>query len=123
MEFNCKNCGECCGPIPVTRQQLGKIRRALRGKDVAEIERISSQKRKPLTCPLLDLEHKRCSVYDARPELCKMFGFYVGMVCPGNKKFATGSKTDGAKRLQETTKGEIIGVLGMDITWEKGLLS
>lgn len=115
--FNCQNCGECCGPIPVSHKELVQIRRNLRKKTADEIIRLKNQRREPFTCPLLDIENKRCSVYNDRPEICRMFGFYRGLECPNNKKFAKGSREEGTKRLEETER-EMAGIMSIDFTWD-----
>lgn len=117
--FNCQHCGKCCGPVPVYDFELVRIKKAIRKMPAEEVERLSSQDRDRLTCPMYDLDNRRCSVYDVRPEVCRMFGYYQGMVCPNNKPFATKDAAEGRKRLNEAYEGqEPAGVLGFDHTWE-----
>lgn len=116
--FECQYCGKCCGPIPVTIKELAKIKRATKQMDESEVERLRNQKRGSLTCPLRDVENKRCSIWEHRPEICRMQGFYVGLVCPNNREYATGSREDGRKRLEEAHRGlQPVGTLAIDITW------
>lgn len=120
--FECKHCGKCCGPIPVTIKELAKIKRTVKQMEESEVERLRNQQRPNLTCPLRDMENKRCSVWEHRPEICRMQGLYIGLECPNNRRYATGSMEDGHKRLQEAYKGlRAVGTLGIDIRWEGGL--
>lgn len=117
--FNCTNCGDCCGPVPVSKQELGKIQKLIRNLP-KKFEKIKEQKRDSLTCMFRDVENNTCSIYHARPEICKMFGLYEGMMCSNNPEHATKSKADGTKRLGKSfgSEGRPIGILTMDITWK-----
>ena len=121
--FRCqKECSSCCGIQPVTKTQLERIQRALAAKSRHELHRMSRQKRDPQTCPLLDTENHKCFVYSARPEVCRMYGFYQGLECPHAPQYATGSLEEGTARLRSTDDAqEIVGVLGVTVTWEDGL--
>ena len=114
--FNCSNCGECCGPIPVNELELGRIRRALSRMPVEKINRLKNQQRDSLTCIFRDMESNTCSIYNMRPELCKMFGYYEGMVCSRNEEHATKSREEGMRRI--TKGGKAVGVLTMQINWD-----
>jgi uncharacterized protein len=121
--FSCQNCGDCCGVIPITTKELAKIKRKLRNTDITELIRLKNQNREELQCPLLDIDKMRCSVYEVRPVICHMFGFYEGMTCPNNKKSAMESREKGTKRINESMENdEIAGILGISISWEEGLL-
>jgi uncharacterized protein len=62
------------------------------------------------------MESNECSIYNMRPEICKMFGYYEGMVCSRNEEHATKGKQEGTKRL--TKGGKPVGVLTLQITKE-----
>lgn len=72
-ELKCKGlCAESCGPIGMSRVEWQRTCRA-RG---AELKATAAD----LTCPLL--EETRCSVYEVRPMLCRLWGLVEGMECP-----------------------------------------
>lgn len=116
-KFTCRHCGRCCGPIPVTYSEWQLIRRAIRHMPLSEVERLEKQNRKPLTCPLRDVDNERCSIYEARPLLCRLQGTQRGLPCPHQPEAAIG--TDGYELLKKE-HGEspnIYGVLGLDLGW------
>lgn len=116
-EFRCHNCGECCGPIPISKAEFEAISKAIRGMPPEKREALKAQARSDLTCILHDTESKACSVYEARPEICRMFGHYKGLACHKNYSTATGSVTEGKKRLKDATDN-FIGILGLTISWQ-----
>jgi hypothetical protein len=120
-EFTCQNCGRCCGIIPVNSDELRMIRRAVRQFSQEEVARLQNQKRESSTCPLRDVENNRCSVYEARPQICRMQGLYVGMSCPHNPSAATRSREEGYKALRDTrhTEGWQFGLLAFNLGWDE----
>ncbi len=102
--FQCRNCGECCGPIPFTPKDKERIIDFLVQTDTAEIARVRNQKRPPLTCQFRDMEKKNCFIHPVRPEICKMQGYYIGLECPHQPQFATKGKEEGHKRLHGVTE-------------------
>jgi len=116
-EFDCTNCGFCCGPVPITKREFNRIKRYVKKMSLAEIYRLKGQKKSPIDCIFRDKENDRCSIYPVRPDICKMFGYYEGMECPNNLSFATRSKESGYKRIEKNAqKSEILGVMSVDIT-------
>lgn len=111
-DFICQNCGGCCGPVPVTITEYGPIRRAIKNMNRKEVDRLSNQKRGPLTCPLRDVENKRCSVYDARPVVCRLQGTQEGLECPHN--LGVKLNTDGRSYIP---KSPVLGILGETLRW------
>jgi hypothetical protein len=62
-------CAESCGPIAMSRLEWARI-----------IERVGSEPvATSLTCPLLADE--RCTVYDLRPTICRLWGIVESMPC------------------------------------------
>ncbi len=116
-KFKCRNCGGCCGPIPVTESELNQIKTALARIEPAEIDRIKAQKCGRLTCILRDTENRRCLVYHARPLLCRQFGHVSGMICTKNPRAPVKSRFLAHKELEKN--GEIIGILSLTIGWGK----
>ncbi|TJY43104.1 YkgJ family cysteine cluster protein [Cohnella pontilimi] len=126
--FLCDNCIECCANVPVTAKEMQAIEGAIRAMPQEQIDRLQAQKRKDGACPLVDVENKRCAVYEARPWICRLFGYMEQMQCPYNTHieilpFAEGQKkfmTELGVRSPEDLQA--VGVLGQDITWESLVL-
>ncbi len=74
-------CQASCGPVvqgrSMTKQEL------LRLQDAGG-EKRGKQRRAPLTCPYLTAEGETgcCSVYEARPMICRLWGVVAEMPCP-----------------------------------------
>lgn len=69
--FVCKNCGECCGPVLITREERNAIRIfLLKHPEIAEY---AKSKEFSLHCVFRDNEKKRCLIYDVRPSICKLY--------------------------------------------------
>ena len=66
-------CAESCGPIACSQ---------------AEADRMEAAAGRPLEftsglrCGYLDAIHRRCTVYTARPIICRLWGVAEGMACP-----------------------------------------
>lgn len=65
-------CGDCCGPVPVTDAELSAVKRHMARYRVQAVDRGR------WTCPFYD---GRCTVYEARPVLCRLFGHTAGLLC------------------------------------------
>lgn len=115
--FICQNCGDCCGPIPVSKDELHDIIEAIRHMSPEERSRLKNQKRDKFTCPLRDIEKKRCSVYGVRPKVCQLFGQVERLRCPHNLGASVMSKVQESMELKGIR--EPVGVLGMDIGWKE----
>ena len=100
IAFQCRNCGECCGPVPFSQSDIIRINAYLHEQGKEEFERMKSQKRPPLTCQFRDIEKRRCFIHPVRPEICRMQGYYEGLPCPHQPHFATKSREEGCKRLE-----------------------
>lgn len=118
-EFRCRNCGECCGPVPLFDFELRKIRTAVLAMPEEERERLRTQERGSLACPLRDVEKKCCSVYSQRPIVCRQFGAFEGLECPQNKGVRLRSFEEARTEFFKQAKpGRVlVGVLGVDIGW------
>lgn len=114
--FQCSNCGECCGPVNLNELELSRIKKALSRMPKAKIERLKNQKRDAMTCIFRDMEKDECSIYNVRPEICKMFGHYEGMKCPRNHEHATIGKEEGVKKIIKG--GKQVGILTLQINWD-----
>ena len=101
IAFQCRNCGQCCGPVPFSRYDKAIIINYLiNNLGIDYLEKLKSQKREPLTCEYRDIEAKKCAIYPVRTEICRMQGYYEGLPCPHQPQFATKSREEGHKRLQ-----------------------
>jgi Fe-S-cluster containining protein len=122
-KFECQNCGECCGPVPVTDAEWRKIRRTIKGKPVEEIHRMRQQKHELLTCIFRDTDNKKCFVYDARPLICRLQGTQEKLPCPHNP--GCNNLNNGKQLINDILKyDEILGILTVNLNWNdvlKGL--
>lgn len=70
--LDCKGlCAESCGPIVMSRVEWVRITDKVGHEPVGGPD---------LTCPLLAGE--RCTVYDIRPTICRLWGMVPAMPCP-----------------------------------------
>lgn len=75
----CSQCGECCGHLlPLSRADIKQLKRYIRKhKKVLYTPREQAVLISELliSCPflLLDKKEERCSVYPARPAVCRLF--------------------------------------------------
>ena len=70
-----KNCGRCCGPVPVSQTDMEEIRRYV------SLHSIEAMDNGPMTCPFLG-QDKGCLIYAVRPLVCRLFGTVSTMECP-----------------------------------------
>lgn len=93
------HCGKCCGPVFVSEAEYQRV------ASVVQRCGIRPQRNGWLTCPLY-IDGK-CSVYHARPAICKLFGHAPGMTCAhGYNTPATASDIEKYRRyFQSSTKG------------------
>lgn len=116
-KFTCQQCGGCCGPVPLFKSELKAIRTAIWPMSQIKREQIQAQKRDQLTCILLDVESKRCSVYGARPLVCRQFGQIRELQCPNNQGLSLKS---GLKETEDKLKFDsFAGILSEDIGWKE----
>lgn len=76
-------CWEACSFIPLEDVEVVNIETAT-GSPVKTIEYMSKRMLEPTgtsedQCPYLQL--RRCSIYDQRPTICRLFGIARGMEC------------------------------------------
>lgn len=73
-KFECRSgCADCCGPVIMTRLEMRRIceRTGLKERD---LDFMTVLQLEGSTCPLLDKATKKCTVYDIRPAICRVFG-------------------------------------------------
>lgn len=89
-ELKCKElCQECCGPIAMTKLEFSRIRERTAEPINARLMPLVFGNGQNLgravlfdcvTCPLL--KDGRCSIYDIRPLICRIWGAVQAMRCP-----------------------------------------
>ena len=86
-------CGECCSRfLPLTFAEAVVLRHRAQSAEVSE-----QQGEFDLRCPFLTAE-KRCSVYDVRPEICRVYD------CAEHKRLGSMAA---AKRMDYTRHHEL----------------
>jgi hypothetical protein len=65
-------CGECCGPVPVTQEELERVAKYVEKHNLPVLDQ-------GLTCPFF--QKGRCAVHEVRPFACQAFGHVEGMSC------------------------------------------
>ena len=99
--FDCKDgCSDCCKAILVGKREWAAI--------VKRVGRPLYIKQDVITCPLL--KDGRCSVYDIRPTVCRLFGAVEDLRCPrgcGPEKLLTHDQ--GAAIFWKTVKDGYVG--------------
>jgi uncharacterized protein len=107
----CQGCkGMCCGPVPITKQELKAIQKKLKSMPAKLRTDLENQQRFYGTCIFYDLENDRCGIYSARPKVCRVFGHHKNMPCFRNPEAATESPWH--------PEEEPIGMLTTDFTWK-----
>ena len=82
--FKCKEgCADCCGPVQLTRLEYYRCVKAS-DRSAEDVRRHMERnlKQKTCQCPLIDTRTKRCSVYEVRPAICRVFGTTGELACP-----------------------------------------
>lgn len=96
-DVGCKGlCSDSCGPIGMHPYERARIRRAgvrIPPPEEALAELVATG---DYTCPAL--VDGRCSVYELRPMLCRVWGASEAMPCPHGCRPAAGRLTEPATR-------------------------
>lgn len=85
-KFECRpGCDDCCGPLMMSRLEAKRIRRAT-GVDPMALLTTLAKSKDPgcLTCPFVHPETHRCTIYEIRPAVCRVFGSseHPRLTCP-----------------------------------------
>lgn len=74
VDGKCSKCGACCSALlPVSNEEIKKIKRYIAKNDIKCVNRNSVFSKKfEDVCPFLSSE-KLCNIYDERPEVCRNF--------------------------------------------------
>jgi len=86
MTFKCHECGECCGPVPMSVDKVAKYKHLIDPYMVVSVGPDICMAFDPRTnkCAFLSPFNK-CMIYDDRPTLCKAFGRCdIHGPCPNN---------------------------------------
>ncbi|MFD2614345.1 YkgJ family cysteine cluster protein [Paenibacillus gansuensis] len=110
MTLPCQGCrGLCCGPVPVTEQEITAIRKKVKTMPAKQKQELQSQLRFPGTCIFFDQTNDRCGIHSVRPQVCRDFGYYQDMVCFRKPEAATKVRSGYALRHK--------AILSVDLTW------
>ena len=79
----CGTChSECCHNVPMHRIEIEKIVKWINEEmDDEYAEKLSQQKRPEGMCLFVDVEKWKCSIYPARPLICRLFGYAENLAC------------------------------------------
>ena len=73
----CSNCGECCSNIlPLTQKEIKRIKKYISKHNIKPCEHVYNVLRdKPvdMICPFRDNVNKRCTIYEVRPLVCRLY--------------------------------------------------
>lgn len=70
---SCSGCGECCTEfIPMTQEEVDTIRSYVKKNNIQEI-RYLDDNNIGILCPFRDQENKCCTIYEVRPNICRLF--------------------------------------------------
>lgn len=106
----CDGCkGLCCGPVPVTMQELKEIKKKIKSMSIDKRVELKNQIRYYGTCIFYDLDKDKCGIYSARPEICRVFGYYKNLLCFRKPELAT--------KNNWYAKENHVGILSLDFTW------
>ena len=103
----CRNCGCCCGIIPVNSKELTTIK-----EYIAEHKPALIKQKNPINCPFLDVDNM-CAIYPVRPMICRLMGVARGCNC----KCGNSANIDGKKFLKDHDKQDIYILNTID--WNK----
>lgn len=117
--FTCTRCGDCCGPVPVSINDVVRIKKFVKLKmSKKDIERLKSQKKPQDRCIFYDMERKACSIYAVRPLHCRMFGLYSMFECENNPDYEVKTAKEGMNLIRENeAKSETNALLTVGVTW------
>lgn len=80
-DFDCKpGCFECCGPVPLHPWESERI--GVEDSATITVEELKSIKK--AFCQFL--KNGKCSIYDHRPLMCRLYGTVENLRCPYGKR-------------------------------------
>lgn len=72
----CSKCGHCCGRfLPLSPDEINKIKKYIKYRSIKENVHFTPLSKQSLdyTCPFRNNNKKICTIYEVRPEICKVF--------------------------------------------------
>lgn len=73
----CSNCGACCSnTLPMTKQDVAKVRKYIRKHNIKPINHVPGmmvERYVDAICPFRDNVNECCTIYEARPSVCRMY--------------------------------------------------
>lgn len=92
-------CAEACGPIGASEGEVERLEKAS-GRALSVVDHPGGG----IVCSMLDVEpgtavRGRCTAYEARPLVCRLFGVAEGLLCP-----------EGCKPTRVLTRAEVNGL-------------
>lgn len=82
--FDCKCCGQCCGPINWSLIEDILIKGYMKEHDIKYIKwDVEQYIKNGLLCPYF--KNNKCIIYDVRPLICRLQGHTEKLPCPNNK--------------------------------------
>lgn len=100
----------CCGPVPITEDEIKKIKKKIKGMPTKKRLDLKNQQRFFGTCIFYDQINDRCGIHSVRPSICQAFGYYKNLVCF--------RKPESASARNYTTNERPAGMLSVDFTWK-----
>jgi uncharacterized protein len=100
----------CCGPVPITEDELKRIKKKVKTMPAKKRLELKNQQRFFGTCIFYDETNDRCGIHSVRPSICKAFGHYKNLVCFRNPKAAS--------EKSYSTNEKPVGILSVDYTWK-----
>ncbi|BBH20393.1 hypothetical protein Back11_17380 [Paenibacillus baekrokdamisoli] len=113
MESNlpCQGCkGMCCGPVPVSEQELKRIKKKLKEMPLKIRLELENQQRFYGTCIFYDQDHDKCGIHAVRPAVCRAFGHFNNLVCF--------RKPEAAAANNWVIQEKAVGILSEHFTWK-----
>lgn len=107
----CKGCkGMCCGPVPITENELKKIKKKIKAMPTKKRLDLKQQQRYFGTCIFYDEINDQCGIHSVRPFICRAFGYYKNLNCF--------RKPELASTKNYIANEQPVGILSVDFTWK-----
>ena len=107
-DFECKHCHECSGPIVWFKPEEIIIRDYLKEHNIEYVKwSIEEFVKHKMQCPYQ--KNDRCSIYSARPIVCRLQGNVPDLPCKHNNKMMSKEQIDTVKRELDVLVRELDG--------------
>lgn len=91
IDGKCSGCGNCCSNLlPMSKKEIKAIHEYVQRNGIKECQHIIPLAKATIdmTCPFRDNGKKICTIYPARPEICRQFICDSKKRIKGNQKLA-----------------------------------